>query len=249
MKKCSLLVILAILCLAGCASYHRNTEITDFQKDAGYRFANTPAHENSDSLFLVLTFSGGGTRAAALSYGVLEYLRDTQITWEGKRMRLLDEVDVISSVSEGSFTAAYYGLFGDSIFGDRKKGTTSDFENNFLYKHIEAALAGEVLKPSNWFRLLSPTYNRVDMAGEYYDKHIYKEATFQHLYDRKKRPFILINATDMSLGARFEFTQDRLTSSAGPAHISRGKGCGRIFCVPRPAEPIDPEKLRQGLRF
>jgi NTE family protein len=41
-----------------------------------------------------------------LAYGVLEELRDTVVTVEGKRKRLLDEVDVITSVSGGSFTAA-----------------------------------------------------------------------------------------------------------------------------------------------
>jgi NTE family protein len=64
----------------------------------------------------MLTFSGGGTRAAALAYGVLETLRDTPIKIDGKTARMLDEVDLISSVSGGSFTSAYYGLHGDGIF-------------------------------------------------------------------------------------------------------------------------------------
>ena len=33
---------------------------------------------NSDKLFVVVTFSGGGKRAAAFSFGVLEALRDIQ---------------------------------------------------------------------------------------------------------------------------------------------------------------------------
>ena len=65
-----------------------------------------------------MTFSGGGTRSAALSYGVLEHLRDTPITIHNKKRRLLDEVDLISSVSGGSFTSAYFGLFGDRVFKD-----------------------------------------------------------------------------------------------------------------------------------
>ena len=69
-------------------------------------------------LLLLLTFSGGGTRAAAFSYGVLETLRDTKVTIHGHEGRLLDKVDWISGVSGGSFTAAYYGLFRDRIFQD-----------------------------------------------------------------------------------------------------------------------------------
>lgn len=80
-----------------------------------------------DTLML-LAFSGGGTRAAAMSYGVLEELRDARYPSEGQDVRLLDEVDRISSVSGGSFTSAYYGLFGDQIF--------EDFKDVFLYKDV-----------------------------------------------------------------------------------------------------------------
>ena len=45
--------------------------------------------EKSDELLLILTFSGGGTRAAALSYGILKTLADTRIVVEGKQPRLL----------------------------------------------------------------------------------------------------------------------------------------------------------------
>src|SRR5690242_3453571 len=55
---------------------------------------------NSDKLFVVVTFSGGGKRAAAFSYGVLEALRDVQVTTpDGDVHPLLDEVDIISAVS------------------------------------------------------------------------------------------------------------------------------------------------------
>jgi NTE family protein len=61
---------------------------------------------------LILAFSGGGTRAAAFAYGVLEELAATPVVLGGRPRRLLDEVDLISAVSGGSFTAAYYGLYG-----------------------------------------------------------------------------------------------------------------------------------------
>ena len=66
--------------------------------------------QRSSEMGLAVAFSGGGTRAAAFSYGVLEKLRDTWLVINGEETRLLDEIDVISSVSGGSFTAAYYGL-------------------------------------------------------------------------------------------------------------------------------------------
>jgi len=44
------------------------------------------ARENNDpSTFFVLSFSGGGTRAAALSYGVLEELKRYQFSAQGQQ--------------------------------------------------------------------------------------------------------------------------------------------------------------------
>src|SRR4030043_411073 len=120
---------------------------------------------NSENLLFYLTFSGGGTRAAALSYGVLEELRKTEVAIDGKKRRLLDEVDGISSASGGSFTAGYYGLFGDRIF--------EDFESKFLKKNIQGALVLGVLNPFNWLKIFSGTFGRSDLSAEYYDKHIF----------------------------------------------------------------------------
>jgi NTE family protein len=155
---------------------------------------------NSENLLLYLTFSGGGTRAAALSYGVLEELRKTEVVIDGKNRRLLDEVDAISSVSGGSFTAGYFGLFGDRIF--------EDFETKFLKKNIQGALAVRTLfNPINWFRLSSSTFDRSDLAAEYYDEHVFEGRTFGDIAARKG-PMIMMNASDMTHGLRVGFNQD-----------------------------------------
>ena len=109
-------------------------------------------------------------------------------------------MDGISSVSGGSFTAGYYGLFGDRIF--------EDFESTFLKKNIQGALTVRTfLNPINWFRLPSTYFDRSDLAAEYYDKHIFEGSTFGDLAARKG-PIIVMNATDMTHGIRFGFTQD-----------------------------------------
>jgi NTE family protein len=155
---------------------------------------------NSENLLLYLTFSGGGTRAAALSYGVLEELRKTEVVIDGKKRRLLDEVDAISSVSGGSFTAGYFGLFGERIF--------EDFETKFLKKNIQGALAARTLfNPINWFRLSSSTFDRSDLAAEYYDEHVFEGRTFGDIAARKG-PMIMMNASDMTHGLRVGFNQD-----------------------------------------
>jgi NTE family protein len=67
----------------------------------------------------MLSFSGGGTRAAALSYGVHEALWDVPVRVHDEETRLLDEADWISGVSGGSYTVGYYGLFRDWILAAR----------------------------------------------------------------------------------------------------------------------------------
>jgi NTE family protein len=183
----------------GCAHYRINQPIKEVDPNGGYRAAQIKDPENSDHMLLFLTFSGGGTRAASLSYGVLEELKKTEVVIDGKRRRLLDEVDGISGVSGGSFTAGYYGLFGDRIF--------EDFESKFLKKNIQGALLWGVLNPINWFKIFSGTYGRSDLSAEYYDKHIFEGKTFGDMAARKG-PIIVINATDMSYGTRIGFMQD-----------------------------------------
>jgi NTE family protein len=68
-------------------------------------------------------------------------------------------------------------------------------------------LTGQVLNPLNWFRLMSPTYTRADMATELYDETIFNHATFADM-SGGNGPFVVINATEMTLGTRFQFTQD-----------------------------------------
>ena len=218
--------VACLLVLAGCAHYPVNAPLRHAAPDAGYRFSNLSRADNSDSLFVVLAFSGGGTRAAALSYGVLEELARTEIVWEDKRRRLLDEVDLISSVSGGSFTAAYYALYGDRIF--------RDFDSTFLKRNIQGRLLALYCSPVTWFRLASPKFSRVDMAAEYYDRHLFGGHTFGDLLAQGRRPFLMINATDMSLGSRFEFTQDQfdlLCSDLSSFSLGRAVAASSAFPV------------------
>jgi len=153
--------------------------------------------KRSEDLTIILTFSGGGTRAAALSYGVLDELRRTPVVINHKQRRLLDEVDLISSVSGGSFTSAYYGLFGDQIF--------KDFDHKFLKRPVQSDLIKlSLLSPKAWIRLLPGFFERSDLAAEYYNRLIFRKKNFGDL--RKDAPYIIINATDLSIAHGFAFT-------------------------------------------
>ena len=200
-----LFVLLGLLAtLQGCASVHPalNAPLQQFDPKYGYRFVNfpPPAEGSSDSLFMIASFSGGGTRASTLAFGALRELARTQITWEGKQRRLLDELNAINALSGGSFTAAYYGLYGDRIF--------HDFESRFLRKDWESELKSRVLwSPYNWARLLSPYFGRAHILAELLDEALFEGHTYGDMVARQRRPLITIHASDMATLARFEFMQ------------------------------------------
>ena len=188
---------LAMLLASGCASYGVivNDTMPAPKPAQEYSLRSHVVTGRSSDISLTLTFSGGGTRAAALAYGVMQELRDTQVMVEGESTRLLDEVDVISSVSGGSFTSAYYGLHGDGMF--------DTFEDVFLRKDIEGKLLKQVLNPLHWFG----RKGRTQRAIEYYQKVIFHDATYADML-QPGRPMIVINASDLAYGVRFSFIQE-----------------------------------------
>lgn len=192
------------LLISGCASYGvvqnapisapppaKRYSLEDWSRGTGgWKQPNESGHMMVD-----LAFSGGGTRAAALSYGVLKTMRDTNVKIDGRPTRFLDEIDVITSVSGGSFTSAYYGLYGEKIF--------TDFEDAFLRRDVQGALVSELFNPFRWFG----STGRTEWAVEYYQEHVFHNATFADMV-QPGRPLILINATDLGHGARFSFIQE-----------------------------------------
>ncbi len=184
--------------VSGCASYSRVTNVKMGQEYGSNSYSQRQHLKKNDDLKIFMSFSGGGTRAAAFSYGVLEALRDIKISKNNTDISLLSEVDMISSVSGGSFTAAYYGLYGDKIF--------EDYEHIFLKENVQSILLNGIFNPLNWFRFIGSNFDRTELAINYYDKTIFKGATFADF--RADMPFIQINATDLSSGNPFIFKQE-----------------------------------------
>jgi NTE family protein len=230
-KRYWIFSVIFLALAAGCAHYPVNRPESRFDPNSGYRGRNLIDPQNDDQLLLMLSFSGGGTRAAAFSYGVLETFRDTPVHIRGRERRLLDEVDYISGVSGGSFTAAYYGLFRDRIF--------EDFESRFLKKNIQGDLTRAILlNPVNWVKLFSAYYDRSDLAADYYDKNVFDGKTFADLLARKE-PMIVINATDMVHGTRVSFIQDAfdvICSDLSSFPVARA--CAASSAVPMVLTPV-----------
>lgn len=208
-------LFLIVVLASGCASHGavKNVPLKAAPTTRTYSLKSWAADlkKRPNEVQIALAFSGGGTRAAAFSYGVLKALRDSKVSIAGREMRLLDEIDSISSVSGGSFTAAYYGLHGERIF--------DEFEKVFLRRDVEGALKAALFNPFNWFRITG----RTERAIEYYDENIFRGATFSDLA-QENRPLIIINATDLAYGVRFSFLQEYFTllcSDLGSFPIAR----------------------------
>lgn len=218
------LLLLVALMACGCASYPVNPPLNKIDTATGYRFENLAMNQgNSDETFIILALSGGGTRAAAFSYGAIREL--SMIKLPDGETSLLDEVDIISSVSGGSFASAYYGLYGKERF-------LASFPKEVLSRKIQNAIILRLLAPWNWWRLGSWYYGRSDLAASYYGKNIFNNATFKDL--PRKRPLIMLNSTDIGIGARFSFIQDhfdRLCSDLDQVGISRGVTASSAFPV------------------
>jgi NTE family protein len=227
----SLLALTALLFLGGCATRPVNPPITHVDPDKGYRYSTREKHLPQNETIAILTFSGGGTRAAAFSYGVLEVLRRTEaITRTGEKVRLLDGIDIITGVSGGSFTALAYGLYGEKLF--------DIYEQAFLKRNVQGELIGRVLNPGNWGALWSPTFGRSEEAAQLYDEILFHGATYADL-DRGNGPLILVQATDISTGSRVGFNQaffDFICSDLDPMPLSRAAAASSA--VPIALSPV-----------
>lgn len=192
------LCYMVLALVSGCASYgivHNKPSNDTDTVAVPYSVKTWATSKQAEDFIFILAFSGGGTRAAAMAYGVLQELRDTPIVTEGQQERLLDKVTHISSVSGGSFTAAYYGLHGDKTF--------DTFESEFLRKDIEGHLTTSLFRPSHWFS----SKGRTERAIDYYNEVLFHDAIFADMI-QPHRPMIIINASDLAYGVRFSFIQD-----------------------------------------
>jgi NTE family protein len=234
-----LIAVMGLFCLLSCtAQYPLNPKLEFKLRDNPFQ-SKLMSPGKSDELFLILAFSGGGTRAASLSYGVLEALDRVEVpvpqgiqNADNKPIKhtLLDEVDLITGVSGGSFTAAYYGLHGREAF--------QNYREKVLLQDLQGGLLWGFISPVNWVRLWSPRFGRSDMAQEYYDYMIFHGATLGDMASGKG-PAVIILATDANDGIVFPFVPSRfalICSDFEKFPLARAVAASAAF--PGPLTPI-----------
>ena len=220
---------------------------------------NTDPRRNSERVLVIVALSGGGTRAAAFGFGVLEQLAATTIAVPGMPglRPVLQEVDVISANSGGSFLAAYYAINREQTFETDAAGRTR-FERDFLKRDISRELVSEALE--SLVRINTSPVNRSDVAAEHYGHTIFAGRTYRDLVPLG-RPLVVINAQDTTKGARFEFTQDQfdlICSDLAPVPLARAVTASsavhgvfapiKLRNYPRERCPPEPAWIASALR-
>ena len=187
--------IATALAVAACTYPIRNEMASVVGDGHGYQL-NMLASDEMPETLVIVTASGGGTRAAALALSVLEGMEAVRLP---NNSSLARQVDVISSVSGGSVTAAYFAMKGSDGFETLKK--------DFLDKNGMRALAIDGLNPFGLARLATPGTERIDVLIDYLNRQLFHGATYQTLLDERRRPLLVLNAADMVEGTPFSFNQ------------------------------------------
>ena len=207
MKRVTLLLNRTLLAssmvlLTACHSilYQPAKTLSQIDPEKGYRLEKTMQQALEKENLVIVTFSGGGSRAVSLGYGVLEQFQQAIVRPTERGDTLLQNIDVVYGVSGGSVLAAYLALEGQE--------TIPKFKEFFLKKDFQKKVINEVFSLSNVPRLTSPQFGRSDLLQEQLNLALYHGKTFADLARKRKGPFAVINATDMTAGQKVSFTQD-----------------------------------------
>lgn len=143
-----------------------------------------------DEVFVGIALSGGGSRAANFSAAVLLELQD---------LGFLQTASAISSVSGGSVTAAYYGLFGNlhSQWNPKRvrEVLVRDFQTNWFLRWFA---------PHHIVRYWLTDFDRSDIMKRVFDDYLFKGQSFKAM--GAWRPRIFLNATSRVTVDSFVFT-------------------------------------------
>ncbi|MES1199004.1 MAG: patatin-like phospholipase family protein [Pseudomonadota bacterium] len=182
----SVALALAMLAVCACASA-RAPEPVNSASSAPNAAWETPdvGHD-----VIVLSLSGGGARAASYALGVLQQLRDTPSADGGS---LLDHVALVTSVSGGSITAAYFGLHGP-------QGLDA-FRPAYLDRNWAAEIHDNPVSPLNWVRAYRGALNGPDRLADWLDANVFAGARMRDFHGQR----IWINATELRTETPFAF--------------------------------------------
>jgi NTE family protein len=164
LRMAAILLALSLTAIGACSYPIRNQALpaTDHPE---YTWKSLPS--GGDTLVIV-TASGGGTRAAALEMSVLQAMNQIRLP---SGASLAERVDLLSSVSGGSVTAAYFALYGTEGF--------STLENDFLRQDGIGTILWTGVNPVGLAELSTPSKERIDLLIDWLDRQLFKKPDFR----------------------------------------------------------------------
>ena len=231
----SVLALTLATTLCGCASVYNLPGNSPLGAALADNSVGRLTDTYEDDLLLGLSFSGGGTRAAAFSFGVLTELDRSRLGSPDAKS-LLDRVDFVSGVSGGSVTAGYFGL--------KKRAALNDFRERFLLRDAEEGLNTQI-SLTNVGRILGGGANDSQFMN-WLDRNLFDGARFSEFRD-ERRPRVWINASDIYNRTPFVFGKtafDALCSDIGSYRIAEAVAASAA--VPLAFAPIVLETYPRG---
>jgi NTE family protein len=197
-------LLIAILTASGLVGYASvfNEPINELATAAAHAVPAVPVVpkivDNGDSTVVGLAFSGGGSRAAAFSYGILRELEATPLSDDGNGRSMLDAVRFIAGASGGAIPAAYYGLKG--------KNGYHDFREKFLIRDAQAEIK-TATDVGNVLRVINGGVNEGDTFAHWLDENLYDGADFADMR-QSDGPIVWLNASDLYNRTPFLFNDE-----------------------------------------
>lgn len=142
-----------------------------------------------DNKAVGLAFSGGGSRAIAFHYGVIEALHDLEID---------HKIDVVSAISGGAVIGALWALYLKDW---------NSFKNKIeliLEKGLEATVLKKLKRPFIFVEQILHLGLDPYLLAEAMDELVLNDITLGDLPDK---PFLILNATDLRTGSNFKFSK------------------------------------------
>jgi NTE family protein len=197
-------LLLWTLLIAGCvaAPHIENTPLAAGDSNPDHRTIDPAV---PDRPVILMTFSGGGSRATALAEAVLRELSQTGYAASDGRHVLTEDVKLISSASGGSVTAAWFGLHRTAGHWD---GDLDELRRDFLTKDNMATLELDAVNPITVIGLITGRIARIEALEALFRSRLYGDATLAAL-NEPGRPFVVLNATDMAGGETFAMVPRR----------------------------------------
>lgn len=232
-RALSLLIIIS--CLAGCASgayINVKKDGPDSPPETRATFSVTRDRGSHERTLAVLALSGGGSRAAYWSAAVMLALEDV---YSDVGLNILDEIDVISSVSGGGLPAAYYAISsspGDASREGYGRVWEPETVKELMARRFRSIWFRRWFLPNNVVRYWFTSFDRSDIMAQVLADHLYDrrpggaDLSFRDM--NPERPYLILNATNGTSGAfatPFTFTREdfeRLGSDIGDYELARG---------------------------